>query len=71
MPTTQESRAIRSGEHFQAMVRRIYEQMPDARLPRRDDEGFYMWGDVAGTQQWAFCEQIAFEIICAAQAYSR
>lgn len=59
-----------SDPHFQAMVQRIYTEMPDAVMPPSDERG-KLWGEVEGTQQWAFCEQIAFEIISAAQAYAR
>jgi hypothetical protein len=44
------------------IARRLYEQMPDARMPATDPEGFRYWGEVEGTQQWAFCEAIAREI---------
>lgn len=62
---------LRKKVHLQEMVRRLYAQMPGAPMPPSDRDGFKMWGDVDGTEHWAFCEQIALEIVRAAQAYSR
>ncbi len=63
-------RELRDGEHTQALARRLYEEMPGAEQPTKDERG-KLWGDVEGTEHWRFCEQLALEIIRAAQAYSK
>lgn len=56
---------------FQAMVHRLYSGCPGAEPPPRDETGTVCWGDVAETEHYVWCEQIAREIINAAQAYSK
>lgn len=63
-------RQLRDSEHTQAMARRLYEEMPGAEQPPRDERG-KLWGEVEHTREYVFCEQIALEIIRAAQAYAR
>lgn len=38
-------------------IKRLYVAMPGARMPPTED-GFYLWGEVAGTPEWNFCEAI-------------
>ena len=39
----------------------LYRNMPGAKMPAMKD-GNYMWGDVEGTPEWEFCEEIVFTI---------
>ena len=43
-------------------VRELYRQMPGAPMPPIDDEGFYAWGEVEGSDHWAFCHAIVATI---------
>lgn len=63
-------RELRDNEHTQAVARRLYEEMPGAEQPPRDERG-KLWGEVEHTEHFRFCEQVALEIIRAAQAYSK
>jgi len=62
-------RQLRDSEHTQALARRLYSVMPGAPQPDSDERG-KLWGDVETNDAYIFCEQIALEIIRAAQAYS-
>lgn len=46
------------------ITKRLYIKMPGAPMPEE-------WSDVVGNEHWKFCEQLANEIINAAQAYGR
>lgn len=63
-------RQLRDSEHTQALAQRLYGEMPGAEQPPSDERG-KLWGEVEHTQEYLFCEQIALEIIRAAQAYAR
>jgi hypothetical protein len=63
--------AIRTDKHYRDMVHRLYRLMPGAPRAPSDEEGNVLWGEVEHTEQYAFCEQVAFEIVAAAQAYAR
>lgn len=46
------------------IAKRLYSSMPGTKLPAIDpDTGNRYWGDVDGTPEWEFCEQIAREIL--------
>ncbi len=61
-------RKLRESEYTQAMARRLYSVMPNVPQPDSDERG-KLWGDVETNDAYVFCEQIALEIIRAAQAY--
>lgn len=63
-------RELRDSEHTQALAQRLYSVMPTAPQPPSDERG-KLWGEVEHLPQYLFCEQIALEIIRAAQAYAR
>lgn len=48
---------------------RLYRAMPGAPMPAIED-GVFMWGEVDGTEQWAFCEAIV-DMIDAAVAEAK
>ncbi|CAA2140487.1 hypothetical protein [Hyphomicrobium sp. ghe19] len=62
-------RKLRANEHTQALAQRLYQVMPGAVQPPSDERG-KLWGEVEDTPEYDFCEQIALEIMRAAQAYS-
>jgi hypothetical protein len=45
-------------KRIQIMARYLYERMPGAR-PVPTDEDRRLWGEVDGTDEYAFCEGIA------------
>lgn len=55
------------------MIERLYLTMPGAPLPPKRSGLLDApdWSRVEGNEHWRFCEQIAIEIISAAQAYVR
>ena len=61
---------IRNAKGTQELAQRLYASMPGAEQPPSDERG-KLWGEVEHTEHYQFCEQIAVEIIRAAQAYSR
>lgn len=40
---------------------RLYRSMPGARMPPIID-GYYAWGEIDGTDEWAFCAALAEEL---------
>lgn len=40
-----------------AQIATLYQAMPGAQMPPQDDRG-YLWGEVDGTEHWAFCAAI-------------
>jgi hypothetical protein len=46
----------------QSIAQRLYEVMPGAEQPPRDERG-KLWGEVEHTREFQFCYQIASEII--------
>jgi hypothetical protein len=64
---------IRTAPETVQLARRLYASMPGAEQPPEEEHatGGRLWGEVEHTAHYQFCEQIAVEIIRAAQAYSR
>ena len=54
---------LRGDKYTQEMARRIYRSMPGAQMR--------MPGEFEHLPEYIFAEQLALEIICAAQAYSK
>jgi hypothetical protein len=53
------------------LVIRLYETMPGAPMPPKDEDGYLMWAHVEHNEHWQFCEAIVTMTVRLAQAYAR
>jgi hypothetical protein len=47
-------------------IRRLYRVMPGSPVPPKDEDGFYLWGEMDGNEYWEFCAVIV-DLIAQAQ----
>lgn len=48
-------------EEQREWIQRLYLRMPGAKQPPVGRDG-YMWGEVDGSDEWSFCEEIVLSV---------